>query len=77
MKKILKDLAQASFKTKIECLEWFIEDDTRQLYDMIENNIGLDEWFDGMNNRIYEHEGVYYILEEDDFLTLQTMEERQ
>lgn len=65
----LEDNAQAVFYNKMECLEWFVDDDISQLYTMIEENMGIDDWFDEMSHRIVEYNDTYYILEEDDMKT--------
>lgn len=61
--------SQVIFYSKIHCLKWFVEDDIDQLYTMIEENIGIDEWFDEMSHRIVFYNNTYYILEEEDLIT--------
>lgn len=67
--RFLEEHAQAVFYYKMSCLEWFVDDDISQLYTMIEENIGIDEWFDEMSHRIEEYNDAYYILEEEDLIT--------
>jgi hypothetical protein len=76
LEQFLKDNAQAVFNEKIQCLEWFVDDDISQLYTMIEENIGIDEWFDEMSHRIYQYQEKFYIFEEEDFLKIQQMENK-
>lgn len=64
----LEDHAQAVFYNKLECLEWFVGDDIYQLYQMIMENMGLDEWHFHMRHRIEEYNDTYYILEEEDLI---------
>jgi hypothetical protein len=64
-KQWLEDNATAVFYNKLECLEWFVEDDIYQLYQMIDSNMGIDEWYDEMSHRIEEYDETYYILEEE------------
>lgn len=68
-KEWLENNSQVYFYNRIECLEWFIQDDISQLYTMIEEDISLDDWFDEMSHRIVFYEGRFYILEEDDVIT--------
>jgi hypothetical protein len=68
-KQWLEDNADVRFYSKMECLEWFVEDDISQLYTMIEENIGIDEWLQEMSHRIEEYDETYYILEEEDLIT--------
>jgi hypothetical protein len=65
----LKENAQF-IGNKFEVLEWFIRDDVYQLYEMIMENMGIDEWLDEMSHRIVEFGDVYYVLEEEDLLEL-------
>jgi hypothetical protein len=67
--RFLEEHAQAVFHNKIECLEWFVDDDISQLYTMIEENMGIDEWLQEMSHRIEEYDETYYILEEEDLIT--------
>jgi hypothetical protein len=64
-KQWLEDNSIVRFYNKIECLEWFVEDDISQLYTMIDENIGIDEWYDEMSHRIEDYDDTYYILEEE------------
>lgn len=64
----LLDHAQAVFYNLMDCLKWFVEDDIGQLYDMIENNMGIDEWYVEMSHRIENYDDTYYILEEEDLM---------
>jgi hypothetical protein len=70
----LKQRAQAVCDNKLEVLEFFIDDDIDQLYTMIMENMGIDEYIDEMSHRVYELDDVYYILEEDDMLAIQNIE---
>lgn len=65
----LETHAQATFFNKMECLEWFVEDNVNALYLMIEINMGIDKWFDKTSHRIEEYNDTYYILEEEDLIT--------
>jgi hypothetical protein len=65
---MVEEKAQAILDTPIECLEWFVEDDVSQLYAMIEENMGIDEWIKEMGHRIFEANDKFYILEEEDLL---------
>ena len=67
--RFLEEHAQAVFYNKMECLEWFVDDDISQLYTMIEENMGIDLWFDEMSHRIEDYDDTYYILEEEDLIT--------
>jgi hypothetical protein len=64
-KQWLEDNAIVRFYNKLECLEWFVEDDIYQLYQMIDSNMGIDEWYDEMSHRIEEYDETFYILEEE------------
>lgn len=64
-KQWLEDNAEVRFYNKLECLEWFVEDDIYQLYQMIDSNMGIDEWYDEMSHRIEEYDETFYILEEE------------
>jgi hypothetical protein len=71
----LDEFSQAVFDNKIQCLKWFVDDYVSHLYTMIEENIGIEEWFDEMSHRVYEYDDVYYILEEENMLRLQEIEQ--
>jgi hypothetical protein len=71
----LDEFSQAVFDNKIQCLEWFVDDDVSQLYTMIMENMGIDEFMEEMSHRVYEYDDVYYILEEEDMLKLQEIEQ--
>lgn len=70
----LEKFSQASFDNTQDVLEWFVEDDLGQLYTMIMENMGIDDFMQEMSHRIYELDDVYYILEEEDMLKLQEIE---
>lgn len=67
--KWLEEHAQAVFYSPIECLEWFVDDDISQLYTMIEENMGIDEWEQENSHRIEFYNDTYYILEEEVLIT--------
>jgi hypothetical protein len=70
----LEQFSQASFDNTRDVLEWFIDDDVSQLYAMIMENMGIDEFMQEMSHRVYELDDIYYILEEEDMLRLQEIE---
>jgi hypothetical protein len=64
----LEHHAQAIFNYPIECLEWFVDGDTHQLYTIIEEGITLDDWMKSMSNRIVFYNTRYFILEEEEII---------
>jgi hypothetical protein len=71
----LEQFSQASLDNTQDVLEWFVDDDVSQLYTMIMENMGIDEFMEEMSHRVYEYNDVYYILEEEDMLRLQEIEQ--
>lgn len=67
--------SQAICNNKLEVLEWFAEDNTDMLYELIMEGKDIDNFIDDMNNRVYELYDTYYILEEDDMLFIQAFAE--
>lgn len=67
--------SQAICHNKLECLEWFTEDNTDILYQLIMEGKDIDDFLYDMSNRVYELDDVYYILEEDDMLFIQAFAE--
>jgi hypothetical protein len=71
----LEHFSQASLDNTQDVLEWFVDDDVSQLYTMIMENMGIDEFMEEMSHRVYEYNDKYYILEEEDMLRLQEIEQ--
>ena len=67
--------SQAICHNKLEVLEWFAEDDTDILYQLIMEGKDIDDFLNDMNNRVYELDDTYYILEEDDMIYIQSLSE--